>query len=94
MKTVNRYELLKQAGLGVAALAFPMIGKSAALGFQGSDKPVPSRPNIIVILVDDMGFSDLGCYGGEISTPNLAALAADGLRFTQFHNTSRCCPSR
>ena len=52
------------------------------------------RPNIIVILADDMGFSDIGCYGSEIPTPNLDALAADGLRFTNFHNTSRCCPSR
>ncbi|MHB1562018.1 MAG: sulfatase-like hydrolase/transferase, partial [Isosphaeraceae bacterium] len=52
------------------------------------------RPNILVILGDDMGFSDLGCYGGEIRTPNLDALAAGGLRFTQFYNTGRCCPTR
>ncbi len=52
------------------------------------------RPNIVVILVDDMGWSDLGCYGGEIPTPNLDALAKDGLRFTQFYNTGRCCPTR
>jgi len=52
------------------------------------------RPNLIVILVDDMGFSDLGCYGSEIATPNLDAMAARGLRFTQFYNTPRCCPSR
>ena len=52
------------------------------------------RPNIIVILVDDMGFSDLGCYGSEIPTPNLDSLAANGLRFTQFYNTGRCCPTR
>lgn len=52
------------------------------------------RPNLIVILVDDMGFSDLGCYGSEIPTPHLDALAADGLRFTQFYNTGRCCPTR
>ncbi|MEE8450868.1 MAG: arylsulfatase [Thermoguttaceae bacterium] len=52
------------------------------------------RPNIVVILTDDMGFSDLGCFGGEIETPNLDALAADGLRFTEFHNTSRCWPTR
>ena len=53
-----------------------------------------SRPNIIVILNDDMGFSDLGCYGGEINTPNLDRLASGGLRFSQFYNTARCCPSR
>ena len=53
-----------------------------------------SRPNILVILADDMGFSDLGCYGGEIHTPNLDKLAAEGLRFTHFYNTSRSCPTR
>lgn len=52
------------------------------------------KPNIVVILVDDMGFSDLGCYGSEIPTPNLDALAANGVRFTQFYNTGRCCPTR
>jgi arylsulfatase len=52
------------------------------------------RPNIIVILSDDMGFSDIGCYGGEIATPNLDGLARGGLRFTQFYNTARCCPTR
>lgn len=52
------------------------------------------KPNVIVILADDMGYSDLGCYGSEIETPNLDALAADGLRFTNFYNTSRCCPTR
>ena len=53
-----------------------------------------SRPNVIVILADDMGYSDLGCYGGEIATPNLDALAQRGLRFTQFYNGARCCPTR
>ncbi len=52
------------------------------------------RPNIILILSDDMGFSDLGCYGSEISTPNLDTLASGGVRFTQFYNTARCCPTR
>ena len=52
------------------------------------------RPNIVVVLTDDVGFSDIGCYGGEIHTPNLDSLAATGLRFTEFYNTSRCCPSR
>ena len=53
-----------------------------------------AQPNIVVILVDDMGFADLGCYGSEIPTPNLDALAKNGLRFTQFYNTGRCCPTR
>ncbi|HVK08416.1 MAG TPA: arylsulfatase, partial [Gemmataceae bacterium] len=52
------------------------------------------RPNVVVVLSDDMGFSDLGCYGGEIETPNLDALAAGGVRFAQFYNTARCCPTR
>lgn len=53
-----------------------------------------NRPNILVILADDLGFSDIGCYGGEIPTPNLDRLAAGGFRFTQFYNTGRCWPSR
>lgn len=52
------------------------------------------QPNIVVILVDDMGFSDIGAYGSEIPTPNLDALAETGARFTQFYNTGRCCPTR
>lgn len=51
-------------------------------------------PNILLILNDDMGFSDIGCYGGEIDTPNLDRLALDGLRYSQFYNTARCSPSR
>jgi arylsulfatase A-like enzyme len=54
----------------------------------------PPRPNVVIILADDLGFSDLGCYGGEVQTPNLDGLAAHGLRFTQFYNTARCWPSR
>lgn len=52
------------------------------------------KPNILIILADDMGFSDLGCYGGEVQTPNLDRLAQNGLRYTQFYNTTRCWPSR
>ena len=52
------------------------------------------RPNIIVIMVDDMGISDIGPYGSEIPTPNLDKMAASGARFSQFHNTGRCCPTR
>ncbi len=53
-----------------------------------------SRPNIVLIVADDMGYSDLGCYGGEIATPELDGLARNGLRFTQFYNTARCWPTR
>ena len=51
-------------------------------------------PNVVVIMVDDLGYSDIGCYGGEIATPNLDALATDGLRFSQFYNTAKCHSSR
>jgi arylsulfatase len=57
----------------------------------GNEAP---RPNIIIILADDMGYSDAGCFGSEIQTPHLDALAAGGVRFTQFYNTGRCCPTR
>lgn len=52
------------------------------------------RPNIILVMADDMGWSDIGCYGGEINTPNINGMAKHGVRFTQFYNTGRCCPTR
>src|SRR5690349_13549084 len=52
------------------------------------------RPNVVLILADDLGFSDIGCYGGEIRTPDIDSLAADGVRFAQFYNMARCCPTR
>lgn len=60
---------------------------------SAQQRPAPA-PNVVLIVADDMGFSDAGCYGGEIDTPNLDRLAAEGLRFTQFYNTGRCWPSR
>ena len=66
------------------ALALVMLGSALQA----------AQPNILIILADDLGYSDLGCYGGEIKTPNLDALASNGLRFTQFYNGARCCPSR
>jgi len=53
-----------------------------------------AKPGGVIIMADDMGFSDLGCYGGEIHTPNRDSLAANGLRFSQFYNAARCCPTR
>lgn len=61
---------------------------------NAADTDNPRPPNVVIILADDMGFSDLGCYGGEIETPQLDALAAGGLRFSQAYNTTRCWPSR
>ena len=52
------------------------------------------RPNIILIMADDMGYSDIGCYGGEVQTPNLNQLAKEGIRYKQFYNAARCCPTR
>ena len=69
--------------------AFALV--TSALHAAGAQ---PARPNVLLILADDMGFSDLGSYGGEIATPNLDALANNGLRFTQFYNTARCWPTR
>lgn len=63
-------------------------------GNQARAAEAPSRPNILMILADDLGYADLGCYGSEIATPHLDQLAANGLRFTQFYNTARCWPSR
>jgi arylsulfatase A-like enzyme len=63
-------------------------------GFLAFGAAGDERPNIVLIMADDLGFSDLGCYGGEIDTPNLDALAAGGLRFSQFYNTAKCHSSR
>ena len=59
-----------------------------------SNSPQDSRPNIVLIMADDIGFSDLGCYGSEISTPNIDRLAAEGLKFTTFYNMAKCNPTR
>ncbi len=64
-----------------------MFSDSTAVGAD-------ERPNIVLIMADDMGYSDIGCYGGEIATPTLDSLADSGVRFTQFYNTGRCCPTR
>lgn len=71
-----------------------LLALTPALAETPGESQEPRRPDIIVILVDDMGFSDIGCYGGEIETPHLDRLAAGGLRFTQFYNAGRCCPTR
>jgi arylsulfatase A-like enzyme len=89
----RRRTLLLSPGtvLLLIALLAP-AGINAAESARTADRA--SRPDIVLILADDLGFSDLGCYGSEIATPNLDRLASDGLRFTQFYNTARCCPTR
>ena len=64
----------------------------ASLSLATSSARAADAPNIVLIMSDDMGFSDIGCYGGEINTPNLDQLAKSGVRFSQFYNASRCCP--
>ncbi len=70
-------------------LALLLLSAAASLAASQRD-----RPNILLILLDDLGYSDLGCYGGEIETPNIDALAKNGVRFESFYNSARCCPSR
>jgi len=77
-----------------AALLGIVLSTAAIVATRASAQDDVARPNIILIMCDDMGFSDIGCYGGEIDTPNIDRLAAGGLRFTQFYNTSKCFPSR
>jgi len=71
-----------------------VVGLAASSGAADPGGQSADRPNIILIMADDLGFSDLGCYGSEIHTPNLDALAEGGLRFTQFYNNAKCAPSR
>jgi arylsulfatase len=68
-------------------------GLAGALASQVSFA-AKARPNVLLIMADDMGFSDIGCYGGEVDTPNVNKLAESGVRFTQMYNTARCCPTR
>ena len=74
----------------LSTVVLASMAQFAAAGNAGEQ----SHPNIILILCDDMGFSDLGCYGGEVKTPNIDFLAENGVRFSQFKNTGRSCPSR
>jgi arylsulfatase len=76
-------EITKYIAVGVAVIAL-----------AGRVSGAIEQPNVVFILVDDMGYSDIGCYGGEIHTPNIDRLAEQGVRFTQFHNTAKCFPSR
>ncbi len=75
--------------LAVFLSSLALVGFASAGVTQATE-----RPNVIVILADDLGWSDLGCYGSEIPTPNIDALAAGGVRFRQFYNSARCSPSR
>lgn len=76
------------------APVFLLVAMAPSLASVSAAEVQGTKPNIIVIMTDDMGYSDLGCYGSEIETPNLDGLAGDGVRFSQFYNTSRCSPTR
>ena len=86
MNRTSRRDFLKTVSMGAAVLA---AGHTAAAAPK-----IKRPPNVILIMVDDMGFSDLGCYGSAIQTPNIDKLASDGLKFTQFYNTAKCEPTR
>ena len=77
----------------LALLLLPILCAVSSSPVRAQDEP-PSRPDVVIILADDMGFSDIGAYGGEILTPALDRLAADGVRFSQFYNAGRCVPTR
>lgn len=90
---------LKQGVMGGATmrlLVLAVLTLALSIGVRPSQlvAGAAERPNIVLILSDDMGYSDIGCYGSEIDTPELDELAEQGLRFTQFYNTARCCPTR
>lgn len=103
--TGGRIHRVRTAGIMGLFCWLLMIG-APAVGLTGAaaadvdradaktDQSEATKPNIVIILVDDMGYSDPGCYGGEIETPHIDRLAANGVRFTQFYNTARCCPTR
>ncbi len=84
----------------IVLVAFALLANNSPALIAGSGnvatakKPNVPKPNVLVILADDLGYSDLGCYGSEISTPNLDQLATNGLRYSSFYNTARCWPTR
>jgi len=82
---ITRRRFLKVMGIGTSALLTPRLVKAS------NNR---RRPNIVIIIGDDIGYSDFGCYGGEIETPNIDRIAAQGVRFTQFHTESMCAPTR
>ncbi|HJT32223.1 MAG TPA: arylsulfatase [Pirellulales bacterium] len=91
---MNLGSLKRRLRLALCLAVIANAWARSASAAPADEEAQPAKPNIVLIMSDDMGFSDLGCYGGEIHTPNLDRLAGGGLRFTQFYNTGRCCPTR
>jgi arylsulfatase A-like enzyme len=85
---------LSIALLVAASIVSQTLLPSVSLGAEQTGASASSRPNILLIMVDDLGYSDLGCYGGEVRTPTLDSLAAGGVRLARFYNCAQCCPSR
>lgn len=88
---MSRRQFIRRTAIGAAglcALGGKWLGETSGSAIPGA------KPNVLLILADDMGYSDIGCYGSEIRTPNLNRLAQTGVRFSQAYNTARCCPSR
>jgi arylsulfatase A-like enzyme len=94
MKRGKIAQTLRRACCSALAVAAGLLPLGAGHAQTAPAKPQPTRPNVVVILLDDVGFSDIGAFGGEIPTPNIDALAKGGLSFTQFYNSARCSPSR
>lgn len=91
-KTIQtRKKYLKTLAAGISSFALPVY---AGLRSRSGSGYTGDKPNIILIMADDLGYSDIGCYGGEIHTPNLDKLAAEGMRFTRFYNAAKCAPTR
>ena len=93
--------MLKQflrTNLAASSFALSSVLASSCVAAQTAPQtnaaPTAPKPNIVLIMADDMGYSDIGCYGGEINTPNIDKLAGEGLRFKHFYNAARCCPTR
>ena len=84
---------MNRIGSVIASVVFAPVIVTVGLAMSAKAE-TPKRPNVLYIVADDLGYSDLGCFGGEIDTPNLDQLAVGGVRLTQFYNTGRCCPSR
>jgi len=88
----TRREFLKAGAAGLCVLT--LGGQWAAAEATKRPNVLQAKPNILVILVDDMGYSDIGCFGGEIHTPNIDRLAASGMKFSEMYNTAKCYPTR
>ncbi len=95
MPSMNQHHAWFGLCCAVSLFAVAMFPGSVAFAASTVARgAVPTKPNILLVLADDLGFSDLGCYGSEIPTPTLDRLAAQGVRFTQFYNTAKCHSSR